>query len=227
MKRVEKNRGLAPVHKKNMNSLSTLQLIITTVATLSFIILAAWVVMSTSIEFDREILAWFSAHTSSMATATFRLITWAGSIFILAPLVMLIGYILMQYQHWQEAVFLASSFVAAAIIARLLKYLIGRERPDVYPALVDTYTQLAFPSVHVAQVSAFCLALYLVLRRCRLAWHAVVGVVLFVLALAVLCSRLYLQVHYPSDVIAGALLGIICALGCSVIFLNTSKVNVK
>lgn len=206
-----------------MNRLESLPVIVTAIAALLFILLAAWLVMGTAIAFDSEVLAWFAGHTTSMATGVVRLITWAGSIFLLAPLVIIVGYSLMQYNHRREAVVLASSVVAAAITARLLKYLIGRERPDIYPALVDTYTQLAFPSVHVAQISAFCLALYLILRRCRLAWHAIAGLVLFVLALAVLCSRLYLQVHYPSDVIGGLLLGIVCALGSSMLFLNSTK----
>lgn len=196
-----------------MNRLSSLSLIVTAISVLLFIILAVRVISSTSLAFDLAVLTWFAEHSSSMATGLFRLVSWVGSIFFLAPAGIIACYILLQHNYRSDALIFASSFAAAAITARLIKYLIARERPDVYPALVDTFTELSFPSVHTAQVSAFCLALYLVLRRCRLAWHAVAGAVLLVLSLAVMSSRLYLQVHYLSDVIGGALLGIICALG--------------
>lgn len=206
-----------------MNRLLRLPVIVTVIAALLFIILAARVTTGTPPAFDTGGLAWFAGHSSTMATGVFRLVTWAGSIFFLAPVVTLASYILYRYNYRSGALVLASSFAAAAIAARLLKYLIARERPDVYPALVDTITGLAFPSVHAAQVSAFCLALYLVLRSCRLAWHAIAGAVLLVSALVVMCSRLYLQVHYPSDIIGGALVAIICVLGSSMLFRNTAS----
>ncbi len=206
-----------------MNRLLSLPVIVTAIAVLFFIILAAWVDLGISIAIDIDGLVWLAANSSALATTVFRIITWAGSILFLAPLVILVGYILSKHHYRQDAMVLTSSLVTAAVIARLLKYVIARERPDVYPALVDTYTQLAFPSAHATQICAFCLALYIILKRRRLAWHVVAGLALFAVAVAVMFSRLYLQVHYPSDVIGGALLGIICVLSSSMIFAKTTK----
>ena len=78
--------------------------------------------------------------------------------------------------------------------------------------MADTFTNLAFPSVHATQLAAFCLALLPILGSLRplAGWWIIL--LLFTLAVAVMYSRLYLQVHYPSDIIGGVLLAIVCEL---------------
>jgi undecaprenyl-diphosphatase len=181
-----------------------------------FILLTIWVSLTAPAAFDRDVLDYFASYRSDTASDVFLHLTRAGSIFFLAPASLVIGVVLVARQQRAGAGYLVTSLTVAAIAARLLKYLIARERPDIYPAMVETYTELAFPSVHAAQVSAFSLALFLVIIRWRLAWRVIAGLVLLVITFGVMCSRLYLQVHYPSDVIGGVLLGIICAVGCEI-----------
>src|SRR5262249_45226423 len=81
-----------------------------------------------------------------------------------------------------------------------LKFAIRRPRPELaeLPALATTTTPLSFPSAHACTSFAGALAF----RRL-----GVPGAPLYTLAAALSFSRLYLGVHYPSDVLAGAALG--------------------
>jgi membrane-associated phospholipid phosphatase len=87
-----------------------------------------------------------------------------------------------------------------------IKLVVRRRRPafEGLPALTDTPTQLSFPSAHSATSFAGALA------YSRLGLPAAP---LYALAGTLAVSRLYLGVHYPSDIIAGALLGSAVA-GC-------------
>ena len=85
----------------------------------------------------------------------------------------------------------------------VLKLVVRRRRPqlDGLPPLTSTPTQLSFPSAHAT--TAFAAA--------RLYAALIPAVPLYTLALALAASRLYLGVHYPSDVLAGAVLGTLLA----------------
>jgi membrane-associated phospholipid phosphatase len=81
-----------------------------------------------------------------------------------------------------------------------IKFVARRQRPQLAgcPALVETPTQLSFPSAHASTAFAGAFA------YARLGLPALP---LYALAKGLSYSRLYLGVHYPSDVLAGALLG--------------------
>lgn len=110
-----------------------------------------------------------------------------------------------------------ASLAAAAVIGlnSLLKVLFQRMRPDteyVRTMLLDTYS---FPSGHsCASMVGFGLLAYLALQYLPGSWGVIVAVVLACLIILVGISRVYLGAHYPSDVLAGWLVG---AIGLAVI----------
>jgi hypothetical protein len=89
--------------------------------------------------------------------------------------------------------------VAGAYVANVaVKQAVRRPRPilDGLPQLIKTPTQLSFPSSHAT--SSFAAAR---------AYAPLIGPAVYPLAAAMAASRVYLGVHYPSDILAGALLG--------------------
>lgn len=103
--------------------------------------------------------------------------------------------------------------VAAVLLAdafghRILKPLIGRERPCVELGdariLVAMSTSYAMPSLHAANSFAFATAVY--------RYFPSAGAYLFPVAAVIAFSRVYIGVHWPSDVLVGALYGVLCAL---------------
>jgi undecaprenyl-diphosphatase len=136
-----------------------------------------------------------------------RVITWAGSAFVLIPLALICCLMLARAGLRREAIALAISLAGAILIYDLTKALTSRPRPPVEH--LQTVTGSSFPSGHSAQAGAFWTSLALALRAADLPRPAVrlAGLLAGTLILAVAWSRVYLGVHYPSDVIAGVALG--------------------
>lgn len=100
-------------------------------------------------------------------------------------------------QGWRRATGVVAGTYA---LNTAIKLVVRRRRPSLpgLPPLASTPTQLSFPSAHTATAFAGALG-YSRLGAPRTP--------LYGLALATAISRLYLGLHYPSDVLAGALLG--------------------
>jgi undecaprenyl-diphosphatase len=88
---------------------------------------------------------------------------------------------------------------AAYLISSSIKVAIGRQRPAVedLPKLMQTPTGLSFPSSHSSSSFAAAQAFSQLLPACAL----------YGIAVPMAMSRLFLGVHYPSDILAGAALG--------------------
>jgi undecaprenyl-diphosphatase len=104
-------------------------------------------------------------------------------------------------------------FVAFAVFS--IKFLVGRARPctslaEVHALVFAAPTDPSFPSGHAA--GAFTVAGFVAFEA-RV--HLVAKVALFVIAIGIALSRVALGVHFPSDVLAGAVLGIVAALSFS------------
>ncbi len=110
----------------------------------------------------------------------------------------------------------------------ILKDLIERPRPYnvdpsvwtnagyeyVWPGLIKQSSSFSFPSGHTSTSIGAAFALLLGCRKKYLA----VGIPAFILSLAIGFSRIYVKVHYPTDVIAGAIVGLLAAVAIYFIF---------
>jgi membrane-associated phospholipid phosphatase len=112
------------------------------------------------------------------------------------------------YRRWGTLVLTVVAIALADWSATGIKALVDRPRPPLrYPepkTLVPVPHDASFPSAHAA--TSFAAATVLTFAFPRLAAP------LFVLAAAVAFSRVYVGVHYPLDVIGGAVLGVLVAI---------------
>jgi membrane-associated phospholipid phosphatase len=154
--------------------------------------------------FDRELLGVLHAWRQPWLDGLMATVTWFGSIAVLLPIALALAWHYWRASNRAAAILLPLSIGGAWLIAHATKLLAARPRPDLYPPLVDMPADLSFPSAHTMQATAFALAWMLapVLRRTP----AIIAAVALLVALVAL-SRLYLQVHFPSDVMAGVIAG--------------------
>lgn len=110
----------------------------------------------------------------------------------------------------KDAIYVGTSVAGAFVVTYGMKFLVDRERPyDKYPDRLHPYSyesSPSFPSSHTS--SAFALATSLCIRYPK--WYVIGPSALW--ACSVGMSRMNEGVHYPSDVLAGAVMGMGCAV---------------
>ncbi|MEO6395081.1 MAG: phosphatase PAP2 family protein [Devosia sp.] len=178
-----------------------------------------------TLAFDNAILLWFRDPQNTAdplgppwLQEAVRDITALGSFSILALLLLLVVLALAMSGRRGTALFVAGSVIGGEILSTIFKNVFNRTRPEfIDPAHV---LSASFPSGHAALSAIVYLTLGTILAGStdKLSLRVFyLGVAIF-LTLIVGVSRLYLGVHYPTDVIAGWALGIGWALLSGVAF---------
>ena len=154
------------------------------------------------------------AHESRHAwlDSAFMALTGLGSLFVLVPAVAWFAW-RSSARKRVDAVFVGAALAGAVLMAHAAKWLIARPRPDLFPALVEMPPDASFPSAHTIQITAVVAACLLRPGHTPAASEVVAGGMLIA---AVSLSRIYLQVHFPSDVMVGVVsaLAWVMALRC-------------
>lgn len=128
-----------------------------------------------------------------------------------------IGFLLVTRRR-AEAALLTGAFAGSALLNAALKLFFHRARPDLVPHLTDV-SNASFPSGHAMTSAATYLTLGVLLAHTQPRRAARIYIVALAIAitLAVGLSRLYLGVHWPSDVLAGWSVGAAWAIGFSLL----------
>ena len=156
---------------------------------------------------DRELRDWVVDNRLGILDPFFEALSYAGSFgFVwLAIAVGISGFSWSRPWLWTRV---GAAILISESVSGALKEWIERDRPAVADpdpdTLVDLPATYSFPSGH-ATVSFAC-ATVLALAVPRLAWP------LYTLAALIAFSRVYVGVHYPFDVLAGAVLGVAIAI---------------
>lgn len=194
--------------------------VIAALAGLAFLMLASKVSEGSTLAFDRALIEGLRDTTNPAIPAG---PLWLERVMIDVtalgggPLLTIITSIVVAYllvvRKWGTAAFVAIAIAGGGVANELLKSTFQRARPDVVAHLADSYST-SFPSGHAMNSALTYLTLAALLARTQKSRRVRVFLLLVAVALtlAVGFSRVYLGVHWPTDVIAGWSIGATWAL---------------
>jgi membrane-associated phospholipid phosphatase len=161
--------------------------------------------------FDGDVLTWIDAHRNAVATAIAKGLNLIGSGVVTIPLRIVVAVYLLLRRRRRAFVTWILVWIIAEVSLTLAKGWYMRTRPPDPLVLASGFS---FPSGHTVATAAIAVALVIVSMPAgdrRRKWELAAAAAAFVMGL----SRVYLNAHWFSDVVAGALLGTAVALGCA------------
>ncbi|WP_263264836.1 bifunctional DedA family/phosphatase PAP2 family protein [Pseudomonas sp. RIT-PI-S] len=162
--------------------------------------------------FDEGLVTLVQEHRSAALDPIVVTVTRLGDFRTQLLVGVLLTALLLIARHWRHALFAGGVLLCTALGNVTLKWLFARSRPEVLSTPLTSYSM---PSGHSSASFAFFLVLAILASRgqpprMRLAWMGLACIP----ALTIASSRVYLGAHWPTDVLAGALLAIfVCAAG--------------
>ena len=159
------------------------------------------------VSFDSPIQTWLRGDLPVFLTTFFKLVTsFIDPLGIIIWVSALVLFFL--YKKWKlEAALLAGNLVLHGILIKLIKLVYQRSRPSISHLVEEG--GYSFPSGH-AMATAIVLGTLIIIVQQRMQNQQIKRLVqglLLLFILTIMASRVYLGVHYPTDVIGGALMG--------------------
>jgi len=161
-------------------------------------LLTAFTAFAFALRFDRQVVLFFQIHRNPILDIVFTAFTQLGS--MIAVLLIIISLFMLKKHRkgWIIPLWLSLAFAAA--LSYIIKYAVMRQRPEAIGiAAVIAVTGYSFPSAHSATAFSALPVMDNVFKKLVYVWIAIAVLIAF--------SRLYLGVHYLSDIIFGAMIG--------------------
>jgi membrane-associated phospholipid phosphatase len=167
---------------------------------------------------DAAMARWGVGHAVPWSTTALRTLTWLGSTVVVVPLALVAGFLdIRRRRRWDGLVFLLLVVIGQNLIHNAIKLAVARQRPPVHALAPES--GFSFPSGHTAAATATFVALAVLLGRGR---SRPVRLTLAGLAAGiatmVAATRVLLGVHWVSDVIGGAAVGLVWVAAVALIF---------
>ena len=186
--------------------------------------LANNIVLKNQTDFDISVFQLLGRFRSHTATKVLTFFTFFGSINFLLPAYLLLSlYFIFFKKNNLRSFNIASIGLSSGLLLYLVKNIFQRHRPP--NPLIANVTGFSFPSGHSFSFFTFIGVLIYLLweSKAHIALKLCATIVLFFLATTIAFSRVYLQVHYASDVIAGFCLSFVWLAICIFILRRINK----
>ena len=174
-----------------------------------FVYIADEIVLENETNFDQMFVTAIAGYHSSTATSVMTFLTFFGSHTFLLP-----AYVLLIIYYWirknkKLAINITAIGLTSTGILFLLKDIFKRNRPS--DPLIRDVTGFSFPSGHSFSSFTFYGLIAYILWQTDIpkSWKIITSILLFLFAAGIALSRVYLRVHFPSDVIAGFCLSVV------------------
>ncbi|MGC1631034.1 MAG: phosphatase PAP2 family protein [Gelidibacter sp.] len=170
-------------------------------------------------DYDQQITAYVISHRNPVLTKYFIFVTHVGDIYGYAAV--LIAFTLMSifvFKNWKYIIQIVLVLILSAVSNLMLKRFVKRARPGLeHMVSVET---LSYPSGHAMSAMAFYGFLIYLFYRFKINKFLKIGVILLLglLIFSIGLSRIYLGVHFPSDIAGGYIAGFIWVVFCVLIF---------
>jgi len=165
--------------------------------------------------FDVAVLRWLGEHHTKLLTAAAVELTYLGTGTVVLAIVGVAALFLWHTEHKHSARLLLAAVAGNILLNGALKLVFHRPRPSVFEWQTVAVSS-SFPSGHAMSATVcYGTVAYLVARLQKHRWSRVLTLTGAVVLILLICvTRLYLGVHYPSDVLAGMLVGLAWASFC-------------
>lgn len=165
----------------------------------------ATAISNQSIEhFDTSIIHFVQGMEAPWLTAILKVFTWIGSEYAVALITVIAFFLLFfTFRYRQQAFLLVVTIAGTAILNTLLKLYFKRERPELH-RIMDA-TGFSFPSGHTMMAfSLYTILAYIAWRNVKTKMSRLLLILSAGLMILLIAgSRIYLGVHYPSDIVGG------------------------
>lgn len=149
---------------------------------------------------DESILRIINSTASPALDVVMMALTQLGGLIGALAITGALLVVLWRKRSYRMTTLLAIGVGGASLLNLLLKTLFQRDRPELWERIV-TENSYSFPSGHAMASGALALSLMVIFWPTRWRWWVVAGGGIYMIVIGV--TRLYLGVHYPTDVVAG------------------------
>lgn len=178
--------------------------LISIVSIIGFSLISLFISDQKIINFDRAVIASIQGVESPFLTRVMKLFTFIGSTPVIIMLTIFLLFFLYRVLHHRlELILFTTAIIGSAILNGMLKQFFQRVRPDFH-RLIDV-GGYSFPSGHAMNAfTVYGVLSFLLWRHLPSRWgRSILIIVSTVMILTIGISRIYLGVHYPSDIIGG------------------------